>query len=194
MVAGNHGRALTAWKALRDMPVSTWLVVRPVIAVTAISLVIFSLARRFHFQATEKLRHSIGCRHDSSGLSMMAGGRERRLTSRWQMWLDFKSPPRCRWHCAAKDHSTTAAVSFYLNRKFLLVNQNRKKAVPIGKPPAGIFVNDDLVLKKWAEPDAVYLIVEQTRADYWKQLLTGRFHIYHQVITCGTYVVLANQM
>ena len=88
----------------------------------------------------------------------------------------------------------SSSLVFYLNRKFLLVNQNRKKAVPIGKPPADIFVNNDLVLKKWAEPDAVYLIVEQTRADYWKQLLTSRFHIYHQVITSGTYVVLANQM
>jgi len=55
-------------------------------------------------------------------------------------------------------------------------------------------VNEDAVLQKWAEPDAVYLIVEQSRADYWKQLLTSRFHIYHQVTTSGTYVVLGNQL
>ena len=43
-------------------------------------------------------------------------------------------------------------------------------------------------------PDSVYLIVELSRADYWKQLLTSRFHFYHRVATSGTYVVLSNQL
>jgi hypothetical protein len=57
-----------------------------------------------------------------------------------------------------------------------------------------IFLNEEAVLTRWGQPDAVYLIVEQSRADYWKQLLTSRFHIYHQVTTSGTYVVLGNQL
>jgi hypothetical protein len=55
-------------------------------------------------------------------------------------------------------------------------------------------VNEEAVLEKWVGADAVYLIVEQGRADYWKQLLTSRFHVYHQVITSGSYVVLGNQL
>jgi hypothetical protein len=50
------------------------------------------------------------------------------------------------------------------------------------------------VLKKWEQDKAVYLIVEASRADYWKKILTAHFHIYHQVTTCGTYVVLSNEL
>ena len=64
----------------------------------------------------------------------------------------------------------------------------------MGKPSVDIFVNEEAVLEKWARPEAVYLIVELSRADYWKQLLTSRFHFYHQVATSGTYVVLSNQL
>jgi hypothetical protein len=88
----------------------------------------------------------------------------------------------------------SSSLVFYLNRKFLLVNQNRQKAAPIGKPSVDIFVNEEAVLEKWARPDAVYLIVELSRADYWKQQLTSRFHVYHQVSTSGTYAVLSNQL
>jgi hypothetical protein len=88
----------------------------------------------------------------------------------------------------------SSSLVFYLNRKFLLVNQNSQKAAPIGRPSIDIFVNEEAVLEKWVGADAVYLIVEQSRADYWKQLLTSRFHIYHQVTTSGTYVVLGNQL
>jgi hypothetical protein len=88
----------------------------------------------------------------------------------------------------------SSSLVFYLNRKFFLVNQNRQKAAPIGNPAVDIFRNEDAVLKRWGEPDVAYLIVEQSRADYWKELLTSRFHIYHQVTTSGTYVVLSNQL
>jgi hypothetical protein len=88
----------------------------------------------------------------------------------------------------------SSSLIFYLNRKFFLVNQNRQRAAPIGRASMDIFLNEDAVLTRWGQPDAVYLIVEQSRADYWKELLTSRFHIYHQVTTSGTYVVLGNQL
>ena len=201
---GAHGRwgtmdeRWTAWKALCDMPVSTWLLVRPVIAVTAISLVIFSIvALDFIFKRREKLAAiALAAAMIPSGLSMMEGVARTAPYFSLADLARFLNPRLDAGGIALFEgpFDDSSSLVFYLNRKFLLVNQNRKKAVPIGKPPADIFVNDDLVLKKWAEPDAVYLIVEQTRADYWKQLLTSRFHIYHQVITSGTYVVLANQM
>jgi len=64
----------------------------------------------------------------------------------------------------------------------------------MGVPATDIFLNEQAVLDKWGQPDAVYLIVEQSRADYWKQQLISRFHVYHQVTTSGTYVVLSNQL
>jgi hypothetical protein len=88
----------------------------------------------------------------------------------------------------------SSSLIFYLNRKFFLVNQNPEKETPMGKPPIDIFLKEAAVLEKWGRPDAVYLIIEQSRSDYWKQLLTAHFHIYHQITTCGTYVVLSNQL
>jgi len=49
-------------------------------------------------------------------------------------------------------------------------------------------------LEKWGQPGAVYLIIEESRAAYWKGILTAHFHIYHQITTSGTYVVLSNQL
>jgi hypothetical protein len=74
------------------------------------------------------------------------------------------------------------------------VNQNPKKEAPIGKPSTDIFLNETGVLEKWGRPDPVYLIIEETRADYWKQLLIRHFHSYHQVTRSGTYAVLSNQL
>jgi hypothetical protein len=88
----------------------------------------------------------------------------------------------------------SSSLIFYLNRKFLFVNQNPRKEAPMGAPAGDTFLNEQAVLDKWGQPDAVYLIVEQSRADYWKELVTSRFHIYHQVTTSGTYVVLSNQL
>ena len=87
-----------------------------------------------------------------------------------------------------------SSLVFYLNRKFFLVNQNPRKETPIGKPSIDIFLNEAAVVEKWRRPDAVYLIVEESRANHWKRILTSHFHIYHQLTTSGTYVVLSNQL
>ena len=64
----------------------------------------------------------------------------------------------------------------------------------MGAPASNIFLNEQAVLDKWGQSDAVYLIVEQSRAGYWKELVVSRFHAYHQVTSSGTYVVLSNQL
>ena len=88
----------------------------------------------------------------------------------------------------------SSSLIFYLNRKFFIVNQNRRKEAPLGEPQADVFLNENAVLEKWDGSNAVYLIVEQERLSHWKQLLTERFHIYHQVTASGTYVMLSNQL
>jgi 4-amino-4-deoxy-L-arabinose transferase-like glycosyltransferase len=188
----------TAWKALHDMPMSAWLALRPLVAITGSSLVLFSLvALYFIFKRRDKLAAvALAASMVPCGLSMMDGVARaapyfsladvaRFLNPRLDAGGDtiFEGP---------LDESSS--LIFYLNRKFFLVNQNRLRAAPLGTPPVDIFLNEDAVLEKWGQPDAVYLIVEQSRVDYWKQLLTSRFHVYHQVATSGTYLVLSNQL
>jgi hypothetical protein len=88
----------------------------------------------------------------------------------------------------------SSSLIFYLNRKFLLVNQNPGKEAPIIAPAADIFLDENAVLERWRGSDAVYLIIEQERVSYWRHLLIERFHVYHQVASSGTYVVLSNQL
>jgi hypothetical protein len=88
----------------------------------------------------------------------------------------------------------SSSLIFYLNRTFFFVNQNPRKEAPMGLPATDIFLNEQAVLDEWGQPGAIYLIVEQSRVDYWKELITTRFHVYHQVTASGTYVVLSNQL
>jgi 4-amino-4-deoxy-L-arabinose transferase-like glycosyltransferase len=195
---GTMDERWTAWKALREMPVSAWLVVRPVIVLTGVSLVVFSLITvYFIFQGRQKLAAiALAAGMIPAGLSMMEGVARTAAYFSLGEVARFLNPRLEAGGVTLFEGpcDDSSSLVFYLNRKFLLVNQNREKAAPIGKLSIDLFVNEEAVLKKWAEPDAVYLIVEQTRADYWKELLTSRFHIYHQVITSGTYIVLANEL
>jgi 4-amino-4-deoxy-L-arabinose transferase-like glycosyltransferase len=188
----------TAWKALHDMPISDWLALRPLLVITGVLLALFSLvALYFVFKRREKIAAiALAAAMFPGGLSMLEGVARtapyfsladvaRFLNPRLDAGGDaiFEGP-----------FDDGSSLIFYLNRKFFLVNQNREKAAPIGSPSTDIFLSEEAALEKWGQPDAVYLIVEESRTAYWKQRLTSRFHIYHQVITSGTYVVLSNQL
>src|SRR6266403_1178722 len=188
----------TAWRALHEMPMSAWLVIRPVLATTGVSLVLLSLVALYLvFKERERLAAvALAAAMVPGGLSMIEG------VARTAPYFSLANVARyINPHLDSGGDAIfegpfddSSSLVFYLNRKFLLVNQNRQKTAPIGKPSVDIFVNEEAVLEKWARPEAVYLIVELSRADYWKQLLTSRFHVYHQVTTSGTYVVLSNQL
>jgi len=85
------------------------------------------------------------------------------------------------------------SLSFYLEKKFFL----------IGQPP-GFFERDNasqrkyldehFLLEAWDRSDPLYLIIDENRVAYWRQLITDRVHIYHQVTTCGSRVILSNQL
>ena len=188
----------TAWKALHVMPVATWLAFRPMVAIFGVSLISLSLtALYFVSKQREKLAAiALAAAMIPGGLSMMEAVAQiapyfsladvaRSINPRLDRGGDtiFEGPL-----------DDSSSLIFYLNRKFFLVNQNPRKETPIGKAPIDIFLNEHAVLEKWGQPDAVYLIIEESRADYWKQILTSHFHIYHQITKCGTYVVLSNQL
>ena len=188
----------TAWRALHDMPVATWLAFRPLVAIFGVSLVSLSLAALyFIFKQRERLAAiALAASMIPGGLSMMEAVAQvapyfslanvaRFLNPRLDAGGDtmFEGP-----------FDDSSSLIFYLNRKFFLVNQNPRKETPIGKPSIDIFLNEAAVLEKWGQPGAVYLIIEESRAAYWKGILTAHFHIYHQITTSGTYVVLSNQL
>lgn len=188
----------TAWRALHDMPISTWLAFRPLVAIIGLSLLSFSLvALYFVSKRRERLAAiALAAAMIPAGLSMMAGVAQiapyfsladiaRFLNPRLDAGGDtiFEGPL-----------ADSSSLIFYLNRRFFLLNQNPRKETPLGKPSTDIFLDETALLEKWRRPEAVYLIIEESRANYWKQLLTRRFHSYHQVTTSGTYVVLSNQL
>jgi hypothetical protein len=188
----------TAWKALRDMPVSAWLALLPMIVVTALSFVFFSaLALYFIFKGREKLAAvALAVSMIPAGLGMVVGVAKTAAYFSLADVARYLNP-----RLDAGGHAIfegplddSSSLIFYLNQKFLFVNQNPRKEAPIGTLSGNIFLNEQDVLEKWGHSDAVYLIVEQSRADYWMKQVTSRFHVYHQVARSGTYVVLSNQL
>ena len=188
----------TAWRALQDMPVATWLAFRPLVAIFGVSLISLSLAA-LYFISKQRDRLAaivLAASMIPGGLSMMEAVAQiapyfsladvaRFINPRLDAGGDaiFEGPL-----------DDSSSLIFYLNRNFFLVNQNPQKETPIGKPFIDMFLSEAAVLEKWGQPDAVYLIIEESRAPYWKGILTDHFHIYHQITTSGTYVVLSNQL
>ena len=86
-----------------------------------------------------------------------------------------------------------SSLTFYLNRKFFLVNQepdffDRSEAA------RGKYLDEHFVLEAWSRSDPLYLIIHEDRVPHWQDLITARVHIYHQVTRCGRYVVVSNQL
>jgi hypothetical protein len=188
----------TAWRALHDMPVSAWVALRPMLVITALSFVFFSIiACYFIFKKREKLAAvALAAAMIPAGLSMVIGVAK---TAPYFSLADVARYLNPRLE--AGGHAMfegplddSSSLIFYLNRKFFFVNQNPRKEAPMGAAATDIFLNEQEVMDKWAQPDAVYLIVEQSRADYWKERVVSRFHAYHQVTASGTYIVLSNQL
>jgi len=188
----------TAWKALHDMPVSTWLAFRPLAAVLGISLICLSLlALYFISKQRERLAAiALAASMIPAGLGMMEAVAQ---TAPYFSLADMARFLNPRLDAGGNTIfegplADGSSLIFYLNRKFFLVNQKPEKETPLGNPSIDMFLNEAAVLEKWGQPDAVYLIIEESRADHWKQILTNHFHIYHQITKCGTYVVLSNQL
>jgi 4-amino-4-deoxy-L-arabinose transferase-like glycosyltransferase len=85
--------------------------------------------------------------------------------------------------------SSGSSLSFYLEKKFFLLNQRP------GLPnQSGKYIDEHFLLEAWDRSDPIYLIIDEERVSYWRRLITQRVHIYHQVTTCGRRVVLSNQL
>jgi 4-amino-4-deoxy-L-arabinose transferase-like glycosyltransferase len=85
------------------------------------------------------------------------------------------------------------SLSFYLEKKFYLLNQ---KPAPMERDAASQakYLDEHFLLEAWDRSDPIYLIIDESRVSYWRDLIVQRVHIYHQVTTCGRRVVLSNQL
>jgi 4-amino-4-deoxy-L-arabinose transferase-like glycosyltransferase len=86
-----------------------------------------------------------------------------------------------------------SSLAFYLEKKFFFVNQSpgprERDAASQNK-----YLDEHFVLDAWDRSDPIYLIIDEDRVAHWRQLITDRVHIYHQVSSCGSRVILSNQL
>jgi hypothetical protein len=87
-----------------------------------------------------------------------------------------------------------SSLVFYLHQKFYLVNSPTNDDSFVAFNSHAILLNENALLAKWAEPEIIYLIIEQDRVPYWQKIITEKFHIFHQVTASGTAVVLSNEL
>jgi len=196
--SGDADTRWTTWRALQHIPSPAWLALRPMFAIIGLAFITFSLLA-IYFISTHRPKlacTALAAAMIPTGLSMIDG--VARMAPRFSL-ADAARFLNAR--LGEKDEviyegslDTGSSLIFYLNRRFYLVNQPRDDEMHSASNNAYVVIDEDLVLRKWGDPDAVYLIVDQERLTHWQDLLIQRFHIYHQVTACGPYVVLSNQL
>jgi hypothetical protein len=187
----------TTWDAIQMLPPSAWPVLQRMLEVIAISLIVASAVALFLALRNRPLLClavlAIGM--IPIGLSLADG--IARMSPQFSLANAARAlKDRLKEKDAVVyegDLDDASSLVFYLHRTFYLVNQprNDEMHIPGGKD---ITVNEDTILRHWGDPQGIFLIIKQERVPYWQKLLTDRFHIYHQVATSGSHVVLTNQL
>ena len=188
----------TAWKALADMPTGVWLQFRPLLAIAAIALMVGAIATVYLLRRGREKIAIVGlaCGLMVVGLCMVsaiariapffsladaARFLNGRLGTTGQVL--FEGTP-----------SVASSLGFYLERKFAMVNQEPDPRIPLTGEQRNLFLDEKGALEHWRVPRPVFLVIEQDRVTYWRDLLTQHFHVYHQVASFGTYIILSNQL
>jgi len=188
----------TAWKALADMPGSVWLQFRPLLAITAIALVVGTIATFYLLrQGREKIAVvGLACGMTMVGLCMVSG------IARIAPFFSLADAARFLNDRLGRNGEVlfeespgvASSLGFYLDRKFAMVNQEPDPRIPLTEEQRDLFLDEKAALDHWRMPRPVFLIIEQDRVSYWREILTEHFHVYHQVASFGTCVILSNQL
>lgn len=188
----------TAWKAVADMPASVWLQFRPLLAIAGLALLLGAIATVYLLRRGRERIAVVGlaCGLIVVGLCMVSGiariapffslaDAARFLNSRLGTngQVLFEGSP-----------GVASSLGFYLERKFAMVNQEPDPRIPLTGEQRNLFLDEKGALEHWRVPRPVFLIIEQDRVTYWRELLTQHFHVYHQVASFGTYIILSNQL
>jgi uncharacterized membrane protein YhaH (DUF805 family) len=187
----------TTWDALQTLPPSAWGILRAMLVVIAVSLIVASMIAVY---AATKNRPRI-C------LSLLAAAMVPITLSLAdgvaEMAPQFSLAEAARFlesRLSNKDAvvyegalDDASSLVFYLHRHFYLVNEPADDEMHIAGA-ANVSISEEAILRHWGDPQEIFLIIGQERIPYWQQLLTTRFHIYHQMMASGRYVVLSNQL
>ena len=187
----------TAWDAIQMLPASAWPDLRRMIQIISVSLIIGAIiALYFTVKNRPRLCLTVlalamvpialsladGIARMSPQFSLASAARD--LEGRLQNGdvVVFEG-----------DLDDASSLVFYLHRRFYLVNQPRNDEMHIADGK-NVSVDEEAILRRWSDPQGIYLIIKQDRIGHWQQLLTDRFHIYHQIATTGANIVLTNQL
>ncbi len=187
----------TTWDALQTLPPSAWGILRPMVVVVAISLILASIVAVYAaiknrpriclsllaaamVPITLSLADSVARMAPQFSLADEARFLESRLTDKDAVVYEGEL-------------DDASSLVFYLHRHFYLVNEPANDEMHVAGG-TNVSVSEDAVLRHWGDPQGTFLIVKQERVPYWQRLLTTRFHIYHQMMATGRYVVLSNQL
>jgi 4-amino-4-deoxy-L-arabinose transferase-like glycosyltransferase len=193
----NEDGSWTSWDALQMLPPSTWSTLRPMLVTIAISLIVASVIA-IYFATKNRPRLCVtvlavgiipislsladGIARMSPELSLANVSRllEKQVTEKDAVVYEGEL-------------DDASSLVFYLHRRFYLVNQPPDDEMRIAGG-ADISINEDAILRHWGDPQTIYLIIRRDRIPHWQELLTQRFHIYHQMTASGQHVVLTNQL
>ena len=187
----------TTWQALRILPPSAFVTLCPMLAVISISLIVASIVAIYlamknrprlclsllaaaMVPITLSLADSVARMAPQFSLANAARFLESRVTDKDAVVYEGEL-------------DDASSLVFYLHRRFYLVNEPDDDEMHIsggGK----VSISEDAILRHWGDPQGIFLIIKQERIPYWQQLLTTRFHIYHQMMASGRCVVLSNQL
>ncbi len=194
---GPTARRSTAWRALREIPISTWLDFRSMFVVIALSLILFS-AIALWFASRNRPRFTamaLAAAMVPIGFSMMDG--VARMAPFFSLadaanFIQDRIAPNDKVIYEGPMHIGSSLL-FYLGRKFYLVNQD-----PASEPGSklanapDVFLDEKTVANDWTDPEKLYLLVERERVPHWETLLQAHGETPEELMTCGTTVLLSN--
>jgi len=189
----------TAWRTLREIPISTWLDFRSMFFVIALSLILFS-AIAWWFTSRDRARLSamaMAAAMIPIGFSMMDG--VARMAPYFSLadaadFIQQQIAPNDKVIYEGPMH-VGSSLLFYLGRKFYLVNQSADSE-PGSKLPGApdVFLDEQEVAQTWSGRDRIYLLVERERVQHWQAFLHSTARLPpEELITCGTTVLLSNR-
>ena len=193
----NENGSWTTWDALQKLPPSAWETLRPMLVVVAVSLIVAAIIAAY-LAAKHRPRLCLNVLSAAMvpiTLSLADGVAEMApqfsLAEAARFLKSKSSDKNAVVYEGALDDASS--LVFYLHRRFYLLNEPADDEMHIAGG-TNVSINEETILRHWGEPQEIFLIIEQERVPYWQQLLTTRFHIYHQMMSSGRYVVLTNQL
>jgi 4-amino-4-deoxy-L-arabinose transferase-like glycosyltransferase len=187
----------TAWETVKTIPAATWLSFRPMFGVAAAALIVCGAVA---FYLTVKNRERIALTvmlFAMMPIGLAAVDGVARLAPFFSLanaarFLNDRLTDQTEVFYEGSMHAGSSLV-FYLDSEFFLINQQPEPfEARLGAQKN--YVEEQTLLTRWPGADPIYLIVEQSRIAHWQRAITARVHIFHQVATCGTHVVLTNQL